>query len=91
MAMPHLDAGDRAAVFVSRVRATAARYPELAGVDDVMGCVMIGASTAASFWGPPSWKGPGNVAENASISFASTAALTVVREFLPDILRRRRK
>jgi hypothetical protein len=40
VAMPHLDAGDRAAVFVSRVRATAARYPELAGVEDVMGCVM---------------------------------------------------
>ena len=40
IAMPHLDVGDRAAVFVSRVRATAARYPELVGVGDVMGCVI---------------------------------------------------
>ena len=40
IAMPYLDAGDRAAVFLSRVRATAARDPELAGVDDIMGCVM---------------------------------------------------
>ena len=40
MAMPHLDAGDRAAIFVSRARATAALYPEIVGVDDVMGCVM---------------------------------------------------
>lgn len=40
IAMPHLDAGDRAAVFVSRVRATAARNPQIAGVENIMGCVI---------------------------------------------------
>ena len=40
IAMPYLDAGDRAAVFVSRVRETAAGNPEIAGVEDIMGCVI---------------------------------------------------
>jgi hypothetical protein len=52
---------------------------------------VIGASAISSAWGPDSWKGPGNIAKNAGISFASTAAFNVVREFLPDILHRRRK
>jgi hypothetical protein len=49
---------------------------------------VIGASALASIWGPASWKGPGNIGENAGISFASTAATNVVREFLPDIFHR---
>jgi len=52
---------------------------------------VIGASAISSTWGPPSWKGPGNIAANAAISFASTAAFNIVREFLPDILRRPRR
>ena len=52
---------------------------------------VLGASAISSVWGPPSWKGPGNIAENAGVSFASTAAFNVVREFLPDIFRRPRK
>lgn len=52
---------------------------------------VLGASAISSIWGPDSWKGPGNIAENAGISFASTAAFNVVREFLPDILHRARK
>lgn len=52
---------------------------------------VIGASTISSIWGPDSWKGPGNIAANSGISFASTAAFNVVREFLPDILHRPRK
>lgn len=51
---------------------------------------VIGASALSSTWGPAAWKGPGNIAENAGLSFASTAAFNVVREFLPDILHRRR-
>jgi hypothetical protein len=51
---------------------------------------VIGASAISSAWGPDSWKGPGNIAKNAGVSFASTAAFNVVREFLPDILHRRR-
>jgi hypothetical protein len=52
---------------------------------------VIGASSLASLWGPSSWKGPGNIAQNAGISFASTAATNVIREFLPDIFHRTRK
>jgi hypothetical protein len=52
---------------------------------------VIGASAISSAWGPDSWKGPGNIAKNAGVSFASTAAFNVVREFLPDILRRPRR
>jgi hypothetical protein len=49
---------------------------------------VIGASAISSAWGPDAWRGPGNIAKNAGISFASTAAFNIVREFLPDILRR---
>lgn len=52
---------------------------------------VIGASAISSVWGPGSWKGPGHIAENAGVSFASTAAANVVREFLPDIFHRRRR
>jgi len=52
---------------------------------------VIGASAISSIWGPPSWKGAGNIAENAGISFATTAGFNIVREFLPDVLHRHRK
>jgi len=52
---------------------------------------VLGAGAISSVWGPPSWKGPGNIAQNAGISFASTAATNVVREFLPDILHRSKR
>jgi hypothetical protein len=52
---------------------------------------VIGAAAISSAWGPKSWKGPGNIAENSGISFASTAVSNVVREFLPDIFHRARK
>jgi hypothetical protein len=51
---------------------------------------VVGASAIASMWGPESWKGAHNIAENAGISFGTTAALNVVREFLPDLLHRPR-
>ena len=50
---------------------------------------VIAAAAISSTWGPDSWKGPGNIAANAALSFASTAAFNVVREFLPGILIRR--
>jgi hypothetical protein len=68
-----------------------ARHPDgrqsfsVSGVSGV-----IGASAIASIWGPESWKGAHNIAENAGISFGTTAALNVVREFLPDLLHRPR-
>ena len=52
---------------------------------------VLGAGAISSVWGPPSWRGGGNIARNASISFAATAGFNVVREFLPDILRRPRR
>jgi hypothetical protein len=52
---------------------------------------VIGASAISSAWGPEAWRGPGEIAKNAGISFASTAAFNVVREFLPNILRHGRK
>jgi len=51
---------------------------------------VIGASAISSIWGPDSWKGVHNIADNAGISFGTTAALNIVREFLPDLLRRPR-
>ena len=52
---------------------------------------VVGACSISSIWGPPSWKGAGNIAYNAGISFSATAGFNLVREFLPDILRRPRK
>ncbi len=52
---------------------------------------VLGACAFSSIWGPPSWKGVDNIAYNAGISFAATAGFNIVREFLPDILRRPRK
>ena len=52
---------------------------------------VVGAAGISSLWGPRSWQGIGNISENAGLSFASTAGFNVIREFLPDILRRPRK
>ena len=49
---------------------------------------VVGASAISSIWGPQSWKGAGNIADNAGVSFAATAAFNIVREFLPDVLHR---
>ncbi|MEO8051287.1 MAG: hypothetical protein ABI833_12800 [Acidobacteriota bacterium] len=52
---------------------------------------VIGASAISSTWGPSSWKGVDNIAANAGVSFLTTAGFNIVREFLPDVLRRHRK
>jgi hypothetical protein len=52
---------------------------------------VVGASAISSLWGPANWRGVRNISENAGISFAATAGFNVVREFLPDILRRPRR
>lgn len=51
---------------------------------------VVGASAISSLWGPARCEGVGDIASNAGISFAATAGLNVVREFLPDILHKRR-
>src|SRR5215831_13594152 len=47
--------------------------------------VVSGAAAISSMWGPGSWKGIGNISEIAGLTFASTAAFNVFREFAPDI------
>ena len=69
-----------------------ARHPDgrqTFSVSSVTG--VVGASAISSIWGPPSWKGIGNISGNASISFAATAGFNIVREFLPDLLHRPHK
>ena len=69
-----------------------ARHPDGSRQFSVSGVVsVLGAAGISSVWGPRSWKGAGNIAENAGISFAATAGLNVVREFLPDLFHRPRK
>ena len=68
-----------------------ARHPDGRQSFSVSGVTgVIGASAIASIWGPGSWKGAHNIADNAGISFGVTAAFNVVREFLPDVLHRPR-
>ena len=50
----------------------------------------MGASAIASIWGPEVGRVFNNIADNAGISFGATAALNIVREFLPDLLLRPR-
>ena len=52
---------------------------------------VVGASAISSIWGPASWKGIGNISQNAGISFGATAGFNLVREFLPDLLHRPQK
>jgi hypothetical protein len=49
---------------------------------------VAGASAISSIWGPPSYKGIGNMSKNAGISLGVTAGFNIFREFLPDILHR---
>ncbi len=69
-----------------------ARHPDghrTFSVSSVAG--VLGASAISSIWGPRSFKGLDNIAENAGISFAATAGFNIVREFLGDILHRPNK
>jgi hypothetical protein len=69
-----------------------ARHPDGSRALSVSGVAGVtGAAAVMSVWGPPSWKGAGNIAVNAGISLGTTAGLNVLREFLPDLLRRRGK
>ncbi len=43
----------------------------------------VGASAVSSIWGPPAWKGAGNIAADVGISLAGAAAYNLVLEFLP--------
>ena len=69
-----------------------ARHPDGSrrfSVSSVAG--VFGASAISSIWGPGSFKGLDNIAENAGISFAATAGFNIVREFIGDVLQRPNK
>ena len=69
-----------------------ARHPDgrrVFSVSSVTG--VVGASAISSIWGPSSWKGAGNIAGNAGVSFLTTAGFNIVREFVPDVLHRLHK
>ena len=69
-----------------------AKHPDGKRVFSVSAVAGIaGASAVSDVWEPPSRSGADGIARNAGISFATTAAFNVVREFLPDILHRRKK
>jgi hypothetical protein len=51
-----------------------ARHPDGRQTFSVSSVTGVGAAAAiSSIWGPESWKGSGNIARNAGISFATTA------------------
>jgi hypothetical protein len=52
---------------------------------------VVGAAGISVAWAPPSWQGFQNVAERSVITFAGRAGLNVVREFTPDLIRKRHK
>jgi len=52
----------------------------------VMG--IVGASVISRAWSPDSWQTGSNVLRSMGISVAGTVGFNLVREFLPDIIRR---
>jgi hypothetical protein len=52
---------------------------------------LAGAATISLAWRPPSWQSGGNVARNFMFSYAGTAGINAVREFVPGIVRHFRK
>ncbi len=68
-----------------------ARHPDGSrrfAVSSVSG--VLGAVAAQSAWGPASMQTAGSAGINAAISFGVSAGFNVVREFLPDLLHRRK-
>lgn len=52
---------------------------------------IVGANLIALAWAPPSWRTPGSFATGVGWSYGGTAALNLVREFVPDLIRKIRK
>lgn len=69
-----------------------ARHPDGHRSVSISSIAGIGAAAGLSMtWAPPSWQGWGNFAYSASTTYAATAGLNVVREFVPDLIRKLRK
>ena len=58
-------------------------YSNVAGV--------LGATALSRLWEPPSDHGPGNIGRAIAYSFGGSAAYNVLREFVPDLIRRIQK
>jgi hypothetical protein len=52
---------------------------------------LVGASSISLAWAPPSWHHAGQVGRNFAWSYAGTAGINAVREFMPGIMRHFRK
>jgi hypothetical protein len=52
---------------------------------------IVGANLIALSWAPGSWRTPGSVVQGMAWSYGGTAALNVVREFVPDLIRHFRR
>jgi hypothetical protein len=52
---------------------------------------IVGANLIALAWAPPSWRTPGSFATGLIWSYAGTAALNLVREYVPDLIRKLKK
>ena len=52
---------------------------------------IVGANVVALAWAPPSWRTPGSFATGVVWSYAGTAALNLVREYVPDMIRHFRR
>jgi len=50
---------------------------------------VVGTALISRAWVPPSWRHGKDVAASIGVSLAGSAAFNVLREFLPDLLRRR--
>ncbi len=51
---------------------------------------ITGASLISRAWSPEIWQTPSSTARNMAISIAGAAGFNILREFLPDMMRRRR-
>jgi hypothetical protein len=71
---------------VTARRRNGARSISIAGVTGI-----VGASLISRAWSPPSWRGADNVAITAGITYAGTAGVNLVREFVPGIIQHFRK
>lgn len=52
---------------------------------------IVGANLIALTWAPPSWRTPGNFGTSVAWSYAGTAGLNLLREYVPDLIRRLRR
>ena len=52
---------------------------------------MVGVSCISLAWAPPSWQGADNAAQNFALTYVGIAGFNVIREFVPDLIRKLRK